>query len=95
MQPSSLELDTLAQLDGIAAGRYEEMADVASALAAFASEVGRRQEPVRQALAALPEVERQLDALGAVVKQLDESTRQLAAELGVPAATGGAASSRS
>ncbi|KAF8057940.1 GGP4 [Scenedesmus sp. PABB004] len=80
---SGLDLDTLTQLNAAAAEAYGGAAELAAALGQFVSDLGARQAAVREALCALPALDRQLRALEGTVSGLDRRSRELEARLGL------------
>lgn len=83
MQGYNLDLETLQQLNDIAAERYSSTAEVATALGQFVADLETRQAAVREALAVLPQLDRQLRILEGTVGQLDKRSKDLESKLGL------------
>ncbi|WIA35658.1 hypothetical protein OEZ86_004070 [Tetradesmus obliquus] len=90
MEAYGLDLALLQQLNDAAAEQYGATAEIAAALGQFAHDLNARQAAVRDALAALPQLDRQLKLLEAAVGQLDKRSRELESRLGIGGNSAGA-----
>ncbi|WIA15461.1 hypothetical protein OEZ85_002103 [Tetradesmus obliquus] len=90
MEAYGLDLALLQQLNDAAAEQYGATAEIAAALGQFAHDLNARQAAVRDALAALPQLDRQLKLLEAAVGQLDKRSRELESRLGIGGNNAGA-----
>jgi hypothetical protein len=88
MEAYGLDLELLQQLNDAAAEQYGATAEIAAALGQFALDLNSRQAAVRDALAALPQLDRQLKVLEATVGQLDKRSKELESRLGLGASAG-------
>lgn len=83
MEAYSLDFEALQQLNAAAAEQYSSTAEIAAALGQFVLDLGSRQTAVREALAALPQLDRQLKLLEAAVGQLNKRSKELEASVGL------------
>ena len=95
MESFMLEIATLQELNDAAAQQYGGSAEIAAALGQFVSDLVSRQAAAKEALAVLPQLDRQLEVLATAVSQLDKRSRQLEAKLGLKPLSGSGASSSS
>jgi hypothetical protein len=91
MQVYTQDIAALQELNEAAAQQYSGTAEVAAALGQFVSDLAARQAAAKEALAVLPQLDRQLELLATAVSQLDRRSRQLEARLGLkpPSNSGG------
>lgn len=83
MQVYTQDIAALQELNEAAAQQYSGTAEVAAALGQFVSDLAARQAAAKEALAVLPQLDRQLELLATAVSQLDRRSRQLEARLGL------------
>lgn len=83
MQCYTQDISALQELNETAAQQYSGAAELAAALGQFVSDLAARQAAAKEALAVLPQLERQLELLATAVSQLDRRSRQLEARLGL------------
>jgi hypothetical protein len=97
MQSYTQDIETLQQLNEAAAAQYSGAAEIAAALGQFVADLVARQAAAKEALAVLPQLDRQLELLATAVSQLDKRSRQLEAKLGLKplSGSGGGSSSSS
>jgi hypothetical protein len=88
MEAYGLDIELLQQLNDAAAEQYGATAEIAAALGQFAHDLNSRQAAVRDALAALPQLDRQLKVLESAVGQLDKRSRELENRLGLGGGSG-------
>lgn len=96
MQCYTQDIAALHELNEAAAQQYSGAAELAAALGQFVSDLASRQAAAKEALAVLPQLDRQLELLATAVSQLDRRSRQLEARLGLkPLSSSGNSSSSS
>lgn len=95
MQYYTQDIATLQDLNEAAAQQYSGAAEIAAALGQFVSDLTARQAAAKEALAVLPQLDRQLELLATAVSQLDKRSRQLEARLGLKPLSGSGGSSSS
>lgn len=83
MQCYTQDIAALQQLNEAAAQQYSGAAELAAALGQFVSDLASRQAAAKEALAVLPQLDRQLELLATAVSQLDRRSRQLEVRLGL------------
>jgi hypothetical protein len=81
MESYHMDFVALQQLNGAAAEQYSSTAEIATALGNFVADLGSRQAGVRDALAALPLLDRQLKQLEVTVGKLDKQSKDLEARV--------------
>lgn len=95
MQAYTLDIATLWELNDAAAQQYSGSAEIAAALRQFVQDLVARQAAAKEALAVLPQLDRQLELLATAVSQLERRSKQLEAKLGLKPLPGGSSSSSS
>lgn len=78
-----LDLGALQQLNEAAAEQYNSTAELGTALCQFVADMETRQAAAREALAVLPQLDRQLKLLENAVGQLDRRSKELEGRLGL------------
>lgn len=95
MQLYTQDISTLQELNDAAAQQYNGTAEIAAALGQFVSDLSARQAAVKEALAVLPHLDRQLEVLATAVSQLDKRAKQLEVRVGLKPLNGATGSSSS
>lgn len=95
MQCYTQDISALQELNEAAAQQYSSAAEIAAALGQFVSDLSARQAAAKEALAVLPQLDRQLELLATAVSQLDKRSRQLESKLGLKPLSASSGSSSS
>lgn len=93
MHAARLELAALTAGNEAAAAAYGNAAEMAAALGQFAGDLMARQAALRDALAALPALDKQLGILEGAVSAIDSRARELETQLGLTGGSSGSVAS--